>query len=178
MRKISLGQKDVIHFVGIGGIGMSGLAQIMKNMGFRIQGSDQFKNKNTASCKKLGIKIFIGHSKKNVKRSTILVKSSAIKNSNCEIKYAKDKKIPIYSRAEVLADVVSLKKNIIITGSHGKTTTTSLISRILSDQKLDPTTINGGVINSLQSNAKLGKGEWAILEADESDGSFLKLPVN
>ena len=178
MRKISLGQKDVIHFVGIGGIGMSGLAQIMKNMGFRIQGSDQFKNKNTASCKKLGIKIFIGHSKKNVKRSTILVKSSAIKNSNCEIKYAKDKKIPIYSRAEVIADVVSLKKNIIITGSHGKTTTTSLISRILSDQKLDPTTINGGVINSLQSNAKLGKGEWAILEADESDGSFLKLPVN
>ncbi len=178
MKKINFGQKELIHFVGIGGIGMSGLAQIMKNMGFRIQGSDQNKNKNTASCKKLGIKVFIGHSQNNVKSSTIIVRSSAIKNNNNEIKYARQKKIPIYSRAEVLADVVSLKKNIIITGSHGKTTTTSLVSKILSDQKLDPTTINGGVINSLNSNAKLGKGEWAILEADESDGSFLKLPIN
>ena len=157
---------------------MSGLAQIMKNMGFKIQGSDQNKNKNTQSCSKAGIKVFIGHSRNNVRSSTILVRSSAIKNSNSEIKYAREKKIPIYSRAEVLADVVSLKKNIIITGSHGKTTTTSLISKILSDQKLDPTIINGGVINSLNSNAKLGKGDWAILEADESDGSFLKLPLN
>ena len=178
MKKINLGQSEVIHFVGIGGIGMSGLAQIMKNMGFNIQGSDQFKNKNTAACIKAGIKVFNGHSKKNIKSSTILVRSSAIKNTNSEIKYAKKKKIPIYSRAEVLADVVSLKKNIIITGSHGKTTTTSLVAKILSDQKLDPTIINGGVINSFKSNAKLGKGEWAILEADESDGSFLKLPIN
>ena len=178
MKKINLGQKEIIHFVGIGGIGMSGLAQIMKNMGFKIQGSDLNKNKNTISCSKAGIKIFIGHSKRNLKSSTILVKSSAIKNNNCEIRYALKKKIPIYSRAQVLADVVSLKKNIIITGSHGKTTTTSLVSKILSDQKLDPTIINGGVINSLRSNAKLGKGEWAILEADESDGSFLKLPIN
>ena len=178
MKKINLGQKDIIHFVGIGGIGMSGLAQIMKNMGFKIQGSDKSKNKNTVSCVKAGIKVFIGHSKKNVKSSTILVKSSAVKTNNNEIKYAKNKKIPIYSRAEILADVVSLKKTIIITGSHGKTTTTSLVSKILSDQKLDPTIINGGVINSFKSNAKLGKGEWAILEADESDGSFLKLPIN
>ena len=178
MKKINIGQKELVHFVGIGGIGMSGLAQIMKNMGFRVQGSDQNKNKNTMSCSKEGIKIFIGHSKKNVRKSTILVRSSAIKNNNSEIRYAKKKKIPIYPRAEVLADVVSLKKNIIITGSHGKTTTTSLVSKILSDQKLDPTIINGGVINSLNSNAKLGKGEWAILEADESDGSFLKLPIN
>ena len=178
MKKINLGQKDLIHFVGIGGIGMSGLAQIMKNMGFRIQGSDQNKNKNTISCSKLGIKIFIGHSTKNIRKATILVKSTAIKNNNIEIKYAKKNGIPIYSRAEVLADAVSLKKNIIITGSHGKTTTTSLVAKILSDQKLDPTIINGGVINSLKSNAKLGKGDWAILEADESDGSFLKLPVN
>ena len=178
MKKINLGQKDIIHFVGIGGIGMSGLAQIMKNMGFKIQGSDQNKNKNTSSCTKLGIKIFIGHTFKNVKKATILVKSTAIKKSNTELKYAKKNKIPIYSRAEVLADVVSLKKNIIITGSHGKTTTTSLVSKIFSDQKLDPTIINGGVINSIKSNAKLGKGEWAILEADESDGSFLKLPIN
>ena len=178
MKKINLGQREIIHFVGIGGIGMSGLALIMKNMGFKIQGSDQVKNKNTLTCSKLGIKVFIGHSVKNVKKSTILVKSSAIKNNNNEIKYALNKKIPIYSRAEVLADVVSLKKNIIITGSHGKTTTTSLVAKILSDQKLDPTIINGGVINSLNSNAKLGKGDWAILEADESDGSFLKLPIN
>ena len=178
MKKINLGQKDLIHFVGIGGIGMSGLAQIMKNMGFRVQGSDQNKNKNILSCSQLGIKIFIGHSIRNVKKANILVKSTAIKNSNIEIKYAKKNKIPIYSRAEVLADAVSLKKNIIITGSHGKTTTTSLVAKILSDQKLDPTIINGGVINSLKSNAKLGKGDWAILEADESDGSFLKLPIN
>ena len=121
-------------------------------------------------------KIFIGHSSNNLKNATILVKSTAIKSNNNELKYAKNK-IPIYSRAEVLADVVSLK-NIIITGSHGKTTTTSLVAKILADQKLDPTIINGGVINSLKSNAKLGKGDWAILEADESDGSFLKLPIN
>ena len=178
MKKINLGQKDLIHFIGIGGIGMSGLAQVMKNMGFRIQGSDQNKNKNTVSCSKSGIKIFIGHAPHNIKKVTILVKSTAIKNSNVEIKYAKKNKIPIYSRAQVLADAVSQKKNIIITGSHGKTTTTSLVGKILSDQKLDPTIINGGVINSLKSNAKLGKGEWAILEADESDGSFLKLPIN
>ena len=178
MKKINLGQKDLIHFIGIGGIGMSGLAQIMKNMGFRIQGSDQHKNKNTITCTKLGIKVFIGHSPSNIKKATILVKSTAIKNNNPEIKYAKKNKIPIYSRAEVLADAVSQKKNIIITGSHGKTTTTSLVAKILSDQKLDPTIINGGVINSLKSNAKLGKGDWAILEADESDGSFLKLPIN
>ena len=178
MKKINLGQKDLIHLIGIGGIGMSGLAQIMKNMGFRIQGSDQHKNKNTINCAKLGIKVFIGHSPSNIKKATILVKSTAIKNNNPEIKYAKKNKIPIYSRAEVLADVVSQKKNIIITGSHGKTTTTSLVAKILSDQKLDPTIINGGVINSLKSNAKLGKGDWAILEADESDGSFLKLPIN
>ncbi len=178
MKKINLGRKEILHFIGIGGIGMSGLAQIMNNMGFNVQGSDQNKNKNTISCVKAGIKVYIGHSRNNVKRSTIIVRSSAIKNSNSEIIYAKEKKIPIYSRAEVLADAVSLKKNIIITGSHGKTTTTSLVSKILSDQKLDPTIINGGVINSFKSNAKLGKGDWAILEADESDGSFLKLPIN
>ena len=145
-------------------------------MGFKIQGSDQNKNKNTISWQKFGIRIFIGILQTMLK-ATILVKSTAIKNNNVEIKYAKNK-IPIYTRAEVLADAVSLKKNIIITGSHGKTTTTSLVAKILSDQKLDPTIINGGVINSFKSNAKLGKGDWAILEADESDGSFLKLPIN
>ena len=178
MKRVNLGQKDIIHFIGIGGIGMSGLAQIMNNMGFKIQGSDQSKNKNTIICSKSGIKIFSGHVSNNIKNATIIVKSTAIKNNNIELRAAKKKKIPIYSRAEVLADVVSLKKNIIITGSHGKTTTTSLVAKILHDQKLDPTIINGGVINSFKSNAKLGKGDWAILEADESDGSFLKLPIN
>ena len=178
MKNIRIGQKEIIHFIGIGGIGMSGLAQVMKNMGFKIQGSDQNKNKSTSNCSKAGISVFIGHAQKNINKATIVVKSSAIKDNNIEIKQAKKKKIPIYSRAEVLANVVSLKKNIIITGSHGKTTTTSLVAKILSDQKLDPTIINGGVINSFNSNAKLGKGDWAILEADESDGSFLKLPIN
>ena len=178
MKNIRIGQKEIIHFIGIGGIGMSGLAQVMKTMGFNIQGSDQNKNKSTSNCSKAGIKVFIGHTQKNIKKATIVVKSSAIKDSNVEIKQAKKRKIPIYSRAEVLANVVSLKKNIIITGSHGKTTTTSLVAKILSDQKLDPTIINGGVINSFNSNAKLGKGDWAILEADESDGSFLKLPIH
>ncbi len=178
MKNIRIGQKEVIHFIGIGGIGMSGLAQVMNTMGFKIQGSDQNKNKSISNCIKAGIKVFIRHGKLNIKNVTIVVKSSAIKDNNIEIKEAKKKKIPIYSRAEVLANVVSLKKNIIITGSHGKTTTTSLVAKILFDQKLDPTIINGGVINSFNNNAKLGKGEWAILEADESDGSFLKLPVH
>jgi len=178
MKNIRIGQKEIIHFIGIGGIGMSGLAQVMRTMGFTIQGSDQNKNKSTSNCLKAGIKVFIGHAKKNIKNATIVVKSSAVKDNNVEIQQAKKRKIPIYSRAEVLANVVALKKNIIITGSHGKTTTTSLVAKILSDQKLDPTIINGGVINSFNSNAKLGKGDWAILEADESDGSFLKLPIN
>ena len=178
MTNISIGNKEIIHFIGIGGIGMSGLAQIMKIMGFKIQGSDLNKNKNTENCKKIGIKIFKNHSKKNIFKSTIIVKSSAITQKNVEIIEAIKNRIPIYERAEMLANIVSLKKNIIITGSHGKTTTTSLIAKILSTAKLDPTIINGGVINSLNSNAKFGKGEWAVLEADESDGSFLKLPVN
>ena len=114
MKKINIGQKELIHFVGIGGIGMSGLAQIMKNMGFKIQGSDQSKNKNTISCSKAGIKVFIGHSKKNIRSCSIVVRSSAIQDNNSEIRYARSKKIPIYSRAEVLADVVSLKKILLL----------------------------------------------------------------
>ena len=178
MNKIKLGKQEVIHFIGIGGIGMSGLAQIMKTMGFKVQGSDVNKNKNTDNCKKLGIKILIGHSKKNISKASILVKSSAIKSNNIELVESKKKKIPIYDRIEMLANIIDLKKNIIITGSHGKTTTTSLVAKIISAAKLDPTIINGGVINSLKNNAKLGQGEWAIVEADESDGSFLKIPIN
>ena len=176
--KINIGQKEIIHFIGIGGIGMSGLAQIMKIMGFKVQGSDVNFNKNIENCKKLGIKVFFSQRKKNIKNATILVKSSAIKNNNLEIKEAKKRKLPIYERVEMLANIVSLKKNIIISGSHGKTTTTSLVSKILLESRLDPTIINGGVINSLKNNAKLGKGDWTVLEADESDGSFLKLPIN
>ncbi len=176
--KINIGQKEIIHFIGMGGIGMSGLAQIMKIMGFKVQGSDTNINKNIENCKKLGIKFFLGQKKKNIKDATIFVKSSAIKKNNQEIIEAKRKKKPIYERVEMLSNIVSLKKNIIISGSHGKTTTTSLVSKILLESKLDPTIINGGVINSIKNNAKLGKGEWAVLEADESDGSFLKLPIN
>ena len=178
MSKIEIGLKEKIHFIGIGGIGMSGLAQVMKTMGFMVQGSDLSSSKNVERCKKIGIKIFKSHSIKNLKGTTLIVKSTAIKNDNPEVKAAKKKKLNILKRAEMLAHVVSLKTNIVITGSHGKTTTTSLISKILSTAKLDPTIINGGVINSLNSNAKLGKGEWAVLEADESDGSFLNFPVN
>ena len=176
--KIKIGQKEKIHFIGIGGIGMSGLAQIMRTMGFNVQGSDLAKNKNVENCKALGIKFFKGHKQSNIKEATIIVKSSAIKNNNQEIKSAKKRKLPIYERVEMLSNVVALKKNIVITGSHGKTTTTSLVAKILSMTKLDPTIINGGVINSIKNNAKLGKGDWAVLEADESDGSFLKLPIN
>ena len=176
--KIRIGKKEIIHFIGIGGIGMSGLAQIMQFMNFKIQGSDLHKNKNTENCQKLGIKVFFSHNSKNISNATIIVKSSAIKKNNPEIIAAKKKNIPIYDRAEMLANIVSLKKNIVISGSHGKTTTTSLIAQILSSAKLDPTIINGGVINSINSNAKFGKGDWTVLEADESDGSFLKFPIN
>ena len=178
MNEIKLGKQEVIHFVGIGGIGMSGLAQIMRTMGFVVQGSDLNKNKNIENCKKLGIKTLVGHKKTNIKKVTILVKSSAIKSNNIEILAAKKNNIPIYDRIEMLANVIDLKKKIIITGSHGKTTTTSLVAKIISTARLDPTIINGGVINSLKNNAKLGRGEWAVVEADESDGSFLKVPIN
>mgnify|MGYP006129775969 CR=1 FL=1 len=178
MNKIQIGKQEIIHFIGIGGIGMSGLAQIMKTMGFNVQGSDLNENKNTDNCKKLGIKIFKGHSKKNIFNVTIIVKSSAIKKNNIELLYSKKRKIPAYDRIDMLANIIDLKKKIIVTGSHGKTTTTSLVAKIISTARLDPTIINGGVINSLKNNAKLGKGEWAIVEADESDGSFLKVPIN
>ena len=178
MYKTAIGLNERIHFIGIGGIGMSGLAQVMNTLGFKIQGSDISRSKNVERCKKIGIKIFSSHNKKNINNCTIVVKSSAIRNNNSEIIAAKKRKLTILKRAEMLAHVVSLKKNIVITGSHGKTTTTSLISKILSEAKLDPTIINGGVINSLNSNARLGKSDWAVLEADESDGSFLNLPIN
>ena len=174
--KIKLAKSELIHFIGIGGIGMSGLALIMKDLGFKVQGSDILNNKNIERVKKKKIKVHIGHKKQNIDKSTILVISSAIKKNNPELLFAKKRKIPIYKRGEMLANVVSLMKNVVIAGSHGKTTTTSLISNIFTHAKIDPTVINGGVLNSFRGSAKLGKSEWCILESDESDGSFTKIP--
>jgi UDP-N-acetylmuramate--alanine ligase len=174
--KIELAKNEIIHFVGIGGIGMSGLSLIMKGKGFKVQGSDISLNKNIDRLKKEKIKIFIGHKKKNLKKATIIVISSAIKKNNPELREAKLKKLPIIKRGQMLAHIVSLMKNIVVTGSHGKTTTTSLIASIFQKTNIDPTIINGGVINSLKSTVKLGHSDWSILEADESDGSFIHVP--
>jgi len=173
--KIELAKTEVIHFVGIGGIGMSGLSLIMKGKGFKIQGSDILLNKNIERLKKEKIKIFIGQKKQNLKNVTIVVKSSAIKKNNPEMIEAKRKNLPIITRGKMLAHIVSLMKNIVVAGSHGKTTTTSLVASIFQKTKLDPTIINGGVINSIKNTARLGKSEWSILEADESDGSFVHI---
>ena len=174
--KIELAKTEIIHFIGIGGIGMSGLSLIMKGKGFKVQGSDLNFNKNVERLKKEKIKIFIGHKKKNLKNATIIVVSSAIKKNNPEILEAKRKNLPVITRGKMLAHIVSLMKNIVVVGSHGKTTTTSLIASIFEKTKLDPTIINGGIINSIKSTAKLGKSDWSILEADESDGSFVHIP--
>ena len=173
--KIKLGKNDLVHFVGIGGIGMSGLAIIMKGLGFKVQGSDVAQNKNTERLKNKNIKIFEEHSKSNIHKSTMLVVSSAIQKIILNTKRQK-RKLPIIKRGEMLGHIVSLMKNIVVSGSHGKTTTTSLISSIFSETKLDPTVINGGVLKSLSNSARLGKSDWCILESDESDGSFLNLP--
>ena len=174
--KIELAKTEIIHFIGIGGIGMSGLSLIMNGKGFKTQGSDLSLNKNIERLKKEKIKIFIGHKKQNLSKATIVVVSSAIKKNNPEMIEAKRKNLPIIERGKMLAHIVSLTKNIVVVGSHGKTTTTSLVASIFQKTKLDPTIINGGVINSIQNTAKLGKSEWSILEADESDGSFIHIP--
>ena len=153
---------------------MSGLALIMKGQGFKVQGSDIINNKNIERLKKQKIKIYLDQSQKNLKNATIAVISSAIKN-NPELVEAKRRKILIIKRGEMLASIVSLLKNIVVVGSHGKTTTTSLITSIFQETKIDPTIINGGVINSIKNNAKLGKSDWSVLEADESDGSFVHI---
>ena len=174
--KIEIAKTEIIHFVGIGGIGMSGLALIMNGKGFKVQGSDISINKNIDRVRKERIKTFIGHKKQNLKNATILVVSSAIKKNNPELIEAKRKNLPVIKRGKMLAHIVSLMKNIVVAGSHGKTTTTSLVTSIFQKTKLDPTIINGGVINSLKNSAKLGKSDWSILEADESDGSFVHIP--
>ncbi len=165
-----------IHFIGISGIGMSGIAELMLDKGYLIQGSDISVNENTKRLKTKGIKFFLGHHKKNIKNVQAVVYSSAIKKNNPEIKEAYIKKIPVLSRADMLSELMKNKKSIAIAGSHGKTTTTSLVGNIFNEAGLDPTIVNGGIINSFSNNNRYGKGEWMIVEADESDGTFLKLP--
>ena len=167
--------KNKIHFVGIGGIGMSGIAEVLFSQGYEIQGSDLSNNINTKRLKKKGIKIFLGHSPKNLKNVNILVVSSAIKNNNIELKFAKKNKILIYKRSDMLAALMKYNESIAVTGSHGKTTTTSLISSVLESANLDPTTIIGGIVNKYKSTTRIGKSNWMVVEADESDGSLVNL---
>lgn len=173
--QLSINKKDKIHLIGIGGIGMSGIALILKKMGYDVQGSDiSQNNKNLIFLKKNKIKIFSNHRAKNLGNTKIVVISTAINKNNIELQASLKKKILVIKRADMLAHIISLKKNIVVSGSHGKTTITSLISTILKDAKFKPTIVNGGIINSLKTNASLGAGEWSVIEADESDGSFLK----
>ena len=174
--KIDLGKNELIHFVGIGGIGMSGLALIMNGLGYKIQGSDIVDNRNIWRLKEKKIKVFLNHKKENINKTTILVISSAIKKNNPELVEAVKKNLPVYTRGDMLGHIVSFMRNVAITGSHGKTTTTSLVSSIFIAGNLDPTIINGGVLNSFGNSAKLGKSNWCVTESDESDGSFLKIP--
>lgn len=166
-----------IHFIGIGGIGMSGIAEVLANLGYSIQGSDIKRTKITDRLSSLGVGIFYEHEGENISNCSVVVISSAITQDNVELKLAKQLGIPIVSRAEMLAELMRMKLNVVVAGSHGKTTTTSLVASIVELGNLDPTVINGGVIKSYGSNARLGEGEWMVVEADESDGSFNKLPV-
>lgn len=171
-----LNKNKKIYFIGIGGIGMSGIAEILYEMNFSISGSDKNENQNTLRLKNLGIKINIGQKKENIKNVDMVVVSSAIKKNNAELVKAINMNIPIIPRAKMLAEILHLKSSITIAGSHGKTTTTSLVASLFEEAKLDPTVINGGIINTYKTNAKLGKGKWIVAEADESDGSFTYLP--
>ncbi|NNE58649.1 MAG: UDP-N-acetylmuramate--L-alanine ligase [Hellea sp.] len=164
-----------IHFVGIGGIGMSGIAEVMLNLGYKVQGSDLRENANVRRLRNLGATIFIGQKAEQVHSAGAIVMSSAIKAGNPELVEARARSIPVVRRAEMLAELMRLKWAVGIAGTHGKTTTTTMMAALLEGGKLDPTVINGGIINAYGSNAKLGMGEWMVVEADESDGSFLKL---
>ncbi|HEY0236656.1 MAG TPA: UDP-N-acetylmuramate--L-alanine ligase [Afipia sp.] len=167
-----------IHFVGIGGIGMSGIAEVLCNLGYTVQGSDASENANVARLRDKGIKVAIGHSADNVTGADVLVVSTAIKRDNPELVAARGLRIPVVRRAEMLAELMRLKSCIAIAGTHGKTTTTSMVATLLDAGNLDPTVINGGIINAYGTNARLGAGDWMVVEADESDGTFLKLPAD
>ena len=176
MRALPL-EIGVIHFVGIGGIGMSGIAEVMHNLGYRVQGSDQAESANVMRLRKLGIQAKIGHAVENLGEARVVVISSAVRPDNPEVMAARDTMIPVVRRAEMLAELMRLKWAIAVGGTHGKTTTTSMIAAILDQADYDPTVINGGIINAYGTNARLGAGDWIVVEADESDGSFTKLPA-
>ncbi len=167
-----------IHFVGIGGIGMSGIAEVLCNLGYTVQGSDASENANVARLRDKGIKVAVGHNADNVTGADVLVVSTAIKRDNPELVAARGLRIPVVRRAEMLAELMRLKSCIAIAGTHGKTTTTSMVATLLDAGNLDPTVINGGIINAYGTNARLGAGDWMVVEADESDGTFLKLPAD
>ncbi|MEQ9661101.1 MAG: UDP-N-acetylmuramate--L-alanine ligase [Parasphingopyxis sp.] len=164
-----------IHFVGIGGIGMSGIARVMKNLGYSVQGSDIAENANVVALRERGITVHIGHAPANIDGVSVVVVSTAIQRGNPEVDAALDARIPVVRRAEMLAELMKLKATVAIAGTHGKTTTTSLVAAMMDAGGFDPTVINGGVINAYKSNARLGEGDWMVVEADESDGSFLRL---
>ncbi len=166
-----------LHFVGIGGIGMSGIAEILHNLGYKIQGSDVIDNYNVARLRALGIPVTIGQAAKNVTDADLVIISSAIKPDNPELVAARAARLPIVRRAEMLAELMRLKWSVAVAGTHGKTTTTSMVACLLEAAELDPTVVNGGVINAYGTNARLGQGDWIVVESDESDGSFNKLPA-
>jgi UDP-N-acetylmuramate--alanine ligase len=166
-----------IHFVGIGGIGMSGIAEVLINHGYRVQGSDLKASAITARLESLGAKLFVGQRAENLKGAEVIVISSAIKAGNPELDAARARKLPVVRRAEMLAELMRLKSNVAIAGTHGKTTTTTMVAALLDEGGLDPTVINGGIIHAYGSNARMGKGEWMVVEADESDGTFNRLPA-
>ena len=164
-----------IHFVGIGGIGMSGIAEVMHNLGYSVQGSDLAEGASVERLRKRGIEVFVGHDAANLGDAAVVVTSTAVKRDNPEVAAALDRRIPVVRRAEMLAELMRLKKTVAVAGTHGKTTTTSMIAALLDAGGVDPTVINGGIIESYGSNARLGGSEWMVVEADESDGSFLRL---
>src|ERR1700734_4167719 len=167
-----------IHFVGIGGIGMSGIAEVLLNLGHQVQGSDLSDNANVKRLREQGAIVFIGHDKANLGAAAVIVVSSAVKRDNPEVVAARGRRIPVVRRAEMLAELMRLKQCVAVAGTHGKTTTTSLVATLLDAAGLDPTVINGGIINAYGTNARLGAGDWMVVEADESDGTFLKLPAD